>query len=223
MRKGYNGHTVQAVEGQISVCTESESYADNRELIALAQSGEGEAAMAATERLLEHNRGLVRTIVARFRDRGADMEDLMQMGTIGMLKAIRSFDLERGTCFSTYAVPLIFGEIRRYLRDEGPIKIGRYWKKLGSELTARKNRILSEEGREPHIGELARLCGVSPEEAAMAMDAMSPLVSLSDFVYGEEDGVLLQDTLADPEAGGEMERISDRIELTRAMAKMPDD
>jgi len=223
MREGYDGNTVQAPEGQINDSGGRQDYTFNRELIALAQSGEGEASERATERLLEANRGLVRRIVARFRDRGADLEDLMQIGTIGMLKAIRSFELERGTCFSTYAVPLIFGEIRRYLRDEGPMKVGRYYKKLGAELAAHKNRILSEEGREAHIGELAALCEVSPEEAAMALDAMSPMVSLSDYLYGEEDGVAVEDTLADPESSSDMERISDRIALGRAIDKMPPD
>ena len=223
MREGYNGNAPQTVEGQMIEVTGRSDYSVNRDLIALAQSGDGEEEMRATEQLLELNRGLLRNIVARFRDRGAEMEDLMQIGTIGMLKAIRSFDLERGTCFSTYAVPLIFGEIRRYLRDEGPIKIGRYYKKLGSELAAHKNRILSEEGREAHVGELAALCGVTPEEAAMALDAMSPMVSLSDFMYGEEDGVALEDVVADAESSNEMERISDRIALGRAMAKMPPD
>lgn len=222
MREGYNGNAVQVPEGQVSE-GERQEYAFNREWIALAQSGESEAAMEATERLLEANRGLLRKIVMRFRDRGAEIEDLMQIGTIGMLKAIRSFDLERGTCFSTYAVPLIFGEIRRYLRDEGPIKVGRYYKRLGAELAAHKNRILCEEGREAHVGELATLCGVSPEEAAMALDATAPMASLSDLVYGEEDGVAREDMLADPESMSEIERVSDRMTLDRAIRKMSPD
>ena len=95
-------------------------YGDNIELLRLARSSSEDDAMRATERLLELNQGLVRSVALRFRERGVDMEDLLQIGTIGMIKAIRSFDTERGTAFSTYAVPLIFGEIRRHLRDEGP-------------------------------------------------------------------------------------------------------
>lgn len=196
-------------------------YEDNNRLIYIARNGSEEDAMKATERLLEANRGLVRSIALRFRDRGVEFEDLMQIGTIGMLKAIRSFDLERGTSFSTYAVPLIFGEIRRHIRDEGPIKVGRYYKKLGAELMNAKNRILAEEGREARIDELARMSGVSPEEAAAAIDAISPVVSLSDNVYGE-DGTSIENTIADEETSYDMERLCDRIALGQAVSKMPE-
>ncbi len=195
-------------------------YDSNKGLIYIAQFGDEAASMAATEKLLEGNRGLVRSIALRFRDRGVEFEDLMQIGTIGMLKAIRSFDLERGTSFSTYAVPLIFGEIRRHMRDEGLIKVGRYYKKLGAELMNARNRILSEEGREARVEELAVLCSVSPEEAAAALDAISPVVSLSDNVYGEE-GTTLENTIPDEEASNEMERLCDSIALGQAVAKMP--
>ena len=157
----------------------------------------------------------------RFRERGMDMEDLMQIGTIGLLKAIRSFDLERGTCFSTYAVPMIFGEIRRALRDEGPVKVGRYYKKLGLDLMRAKNEIIGKEGREPHVRELAEIVGVSPEEAAMAIDAMSPPTSLSDLVYGDDDGAVLEDRLADPDSLEENKRFLDRMALREAIEKMP--
>ncbi len=195
-------------------------YESNRELIKTAQCGSEEEAMRATECLISQNTGLVRSIAARFRDRGVDFDDLMQIGTIGMIKAVRSFDLERGTTFSTYAVPLIFGEIRRHLRDEGLVKVGRYYKKLGAELMNVRNRILTDEGREAHIEELASECGVSAEEAAMAMDAISPVVSLSDNVYGE-DGTELANTIADDESTADMERLCDRIALGQAISKMP--
>ena len=199
---------------------EEYSYENNNELILEAQGSDEEESMRATEKLLEANRGLVRSIALRFRDRGVEFEDLMQIGTIGLIKAIRSFDLGRGTSFSTYAVPLIFGEIRRHLRDEGPIKVGRYYKRLGAVLMNERNRILSEEGREAHVSELAVLCGVSAEEAASAIDAISPVVSLSDQVFGE-DGVTLEAVLPDDEASSEMERLCDRIALGQAVAKMP--
>ena len=227
MRKGYDGNTVQTNTGTLTPCAaegeRSVDYSDNLRLVAIAQGGGGESeeAMAATERLLEANRGLLRKIVMRFQDRGVEVEDLMQIGTIGMIKAIRSFDSERGTCFSTYAVPLIFGEIRRHLRDEGPIKVGRYYKRLGAVIMNCKSRILAEEGRDAHVSELATLCGVSIEEAAMAMDAMSPIASLSDSVYGEDDGVELGATLADEESSTEAERIIDKIALSQTIAAMP--
>jgi len=195
-------------------------YGDNLLLIKEAQQEDEYISSSATEALIERNQGLIRSIALRFRDRGTDIDDLIQLGTIGMIKAIRSFDLSRGTCFSTYAVPLIFGEIRRHLRDEGPIKIGRYYKKLAATIMREKNRILAEEGREAHISELASICSVSAEEAAIALDSISPMVSLSDCVFGEDDGVVLEDTVADAEASCEMERILDKIALGQAVSRM---
>lgn len=197
-------------------------YSANRELICLIQSGSAEAADKALAELVELNRGLVRNIALRFRDRGVELEDLLQIGTIGIIKAARGFDTERGTNFSTYAVPLIFGEIRRHIRDEGTIKVGRFYKRLGALLLNEKNRIFAREGREAHISELAALCGVSAEEAAVALSATAPVLSLSDSVYGEDDNVELGDTIVDEETTGDMERIADRVALSEALAKMPE-
>ncbi|MBR2354361.1 MAG: sigma-70 family RNA polymerase sigma factor [Clostridia bacterium] len=197
-------------------------YEENLFLIEQTRQGSEREREEATAELIRRNTGLLRSIALRFCDRGVDFEDLLQIGTIGMIKAIRSFDLSRGTCFSTYAVPLIFGEIRRHMRDEGPIKVGRGYKRLGTALLNARNRILSEEGREASISELAALCEVSPEEAAMALDAMSPVVSLSDRAYGEEEGVEIGSLIPDEEASGEIERLSDRIALGQAIAKMPE-
>ncbi len=225
MRKGNDGNAFQTPER--ALMSEQKdiggAFAENRELIAVAQrdGGESEAAMAATSELVERNMGLVRKVASRFRDRGVETEDLLQIGTIGMIKAIRTFDAERGTCFSTYAVPLIFGEIRRHLRDEGPIKVGRYYKRIGAALMNEKNRIMTEEGREPHIGELARIVGVSCEEAAMAMDAMSPIASLSDSAYGDEDGAELEDTIADEDTSCEASRFIDSLALSQTVASLP--
>ena len=227
MRKGDYGNAVQAAERTMSseqgTETVKNGYSINTELIREAQreGGESEAAMRATSELLELNKGLLKKIVMRFRDRGVELDDLMQIGTIGMIKAIRSFDLERGTCFSTYAVPLIFGEIRRHIRDEGPIKVGRYYKRLGAELMNHKNRILAEEGREARVSELAMLCGVGAEEAAMALDALSPIASLSDSAYGDDEGVELEATIADEESSSESERIIDKIAISQAIEAMP--
>lgn len=194
----------------------------NRELLRMAQGSDEAAAMQATERLLEMNKGLIRSIAVRFRERGVDMEDIMQIGTIGMIKAIRSFDLERGTAFSTYAVPLIFGEIRRHMRDEGPIKIGRYYKKLGACLMNERSRILSEEGREAHIDELASLCGVSAEEAAVALEAISPVVSLSDKAFRSDDEGSAEIGAMISDGEDEMERLREKIALGEAISQMPE-
>lgn len=222
MQKGNYCDAVQTSEDQgISFSQrDTREYGNNRELIQLARSlNESEASMA-TEKLVISNQGLVRNIAMRFRDRGVDFDDLMQIGTIGLLKAIRSFDLERGTCFSTYAVPMIFGEIRRTLRDEGPIKVGRYYKKLGIDLMRARNEIINNQGREPHVRELAQLVGVSAEEAAMALDAMTPPTSLSDLLYGEDDGTVLEDTLADVDSLDENSRFFERMALKEAIEKM---
>lgn len=222
MQKGNNRNAVQVSEGEITESKSTGRYAEtNRNLILLAQSKEGEEAERASEELVLINRGLVRNIAMRFCDRGVDLEDLMQIGTIGLIKAIRSFDLERGTCFSTYAVPMIFGEIRRSLRDEGPLKVGRYYKKLAAELASAKKEIEQREGREPHLQELARAVGVEPEEAAMAIDSQRPIFSLSELVYGEDDGTELEDLLADEESLYANERLFDSIALREAIAKMP--
>ncbi len=198
------------------------NYENNRELLRIAQGENDLESMSATERLLEVNRGLIRSIAIKFRDRGVDIDDLMQIGTIGMIKAIRSFDLDRGTTFSTYAVPLIFGEIRRHIRDEGPIKIGRYYKKLGAAVMNARNKILIDEGREAHVDELAAICGVSSEEVAVAIDAISPIVSLSDKAYGtDEDGIEVGLTIADTSEESDMDKLSDKIALAEAISLMP--
>ena len=193
-------------------------YLRNRDLIIRAQSGDE----SATEILVVENTALVKSIALKFRDRGTEFEDLMQIGTIGMIKAIRSFDIDRGTAFSTYAVPLIVGEIRRHLRDDGLIRVSRSYKRTGIIIMREKNRIMTEEGREAGVAELAELSGVSVEEAAIAIDAVSPISSLSDTVYGE-DSKTLDAMIPDREAADEFDNLNDRIALTQAINKMPPD
>ncbi len=141
---------------------------------------------SAAERLIRLNMGLVNRIASRFRGRGTDMEDLVQIGTIGMLKAIRSFDLSRGTAFSTYAVPLIMGEIRKHLRDDGPLKISRTQKRLGAQLLREREERLRDTGHEPRIEELAGELGVSVQDAAAALECSSPVHSLSEIIAGDD-------------------------------------
>jgi len=195
-----------------------DKYAANRELLRLAQSADPEEAARATETLICNNMGLVRSVAIRFRDRGTETEDLIQIGTIGMIKAIRSFDLERDTTFSTYAVPLIIGEIRRHLRDDGLIKISRTQRKLGVDLMKARNRILTVDGREPTISELAALCQVSPEEAATALDAISPVSSLSEGIGDGDTSLTLESRIADTE--NDIEHLSDSIALGQAIGKL---
>ena len=199
---------------------ERERLARNYALITSAQSGDSEEAAKATETLLGENMGLVRTAAARFRDRGAEYEDLLQIGSMGMLRAIRTFDLSRGLAFSTFAVPLIVGEIRRHLRDDGMIRVSRGYKKLAADLMRTRREIAEREGREPAVEELAALCGVSREEAATALSAMSPVASLSDAVYEEDKGEL-GERITDDESANEPAILTDRLALREAIARMP--
>ena len=191
-------------------------FAQNIALITRAQGGD-EAAM---ERLVLDNMGLVRTVAVKFRDRGTEFEDLMQIGTMGMIKAIHSFDTSRGTAFSTYAVPLIVGEIRRHLRDDGLIRVSRGTRHTGVLLMRERARIATEEGREATVGELAALVGVSVEEAAMALEAMAPVASFSDNAYGD-DSPELGAVIPDRAEADEMARQVDRIALAQVIEQLP--
>ncbi len=148
------------------------------ELLTRARAGDA----AAEETLMRENMGLVKSVAARFLGRGAEFEDLCQLGSIGMLKAIRNFDTSYGTAFSTYAVPLIIGEIKRFLRDDGMIKVSRELRQKGAYLLRRKEEFTSEHGREPTVTELAEFCGCSVEEAVEGLDAGNAVLSFSEPV-----------------------------------------
>ena len=196
--------------------TSDPRFAQNIALITRAQSGD-EAAM---EKLVMDNMGLVRTVAVKFRDRGTEFEDLMQIGTMGMIKAIHSFDTSRGTAFSTYAVPLIVGEIRRHLRDDGLIRVSRGTRHTGMLLMRERARIATEEGREATVSELAEAVGVTVEDAAMALEAMSPVSSLSDNAFGE-DSPELGAVIPDRADADEMARQVDRIALAQVIEQLP--
>ena len=226
MQKGNNGSIVQVLEREViseASNAQGSEYSKNRSLIELAQNGGEEESMRATEEIILLNKGLVRTVCMRFCERGIEFEDLLQICTVGLIKAIRSFDLERGTAFSTYAVPMIFGEIRRTLRDDGLIKVGRYYKTLGIKLMRAKNELMMQYGEDVPLSKIAETVGVTLEEAAIALDAMATPVSLSDFAYGEEDGVALEDTIADKDSLEENKRFFDRLALRDAISKMNSD
>lgn len=191
-------------------------FAHNIALIERAQAGD-EAAM---ERLVVDNMGLVRSVAVKFRDRGTEFEDLMQIGTLGMIKAVHSFDCGRGTAFSTYAVPLIVGEIRRHLRDDGLIRVSRGTRHTGMLLMRERARIAAEEGRDATVGELAAAVGVSVEDAAIALEAMTPVSSLSDNAYGE-DSPELGAVIPDRDEADDMARRVDRIALGQVIETLP--
>ena len=195
------------------------TYDLNPELIERYRDGDE----LAGQRLVEINLPLVYSIAARFKERCDDMGDLVECGTIGLVKAFKTFDLSRGCAFSTYAVPLIFGEIRRTLRDEGIIKVGRSYKTLGVQLMRAKNELMMKYGEEVHISLIASTVGVSVEEAAIALDAMSTPISLSDFAYGEEDGTLIEDTVADLDSLEYNRKFFERMALREAISKLNED
>ena len=124
--------------------------------VLLRRVGEGDE--SAVDEIVSLNMGLVKNIAVRFRDRGVEFEDLVQIGVIGMIKAIRSYDFTYNTAFSTYAVPLIIGEIRRFLRDDGPIKVGRGIKKQGINVMKQREDIIKKQCRKPKVSELAEIC-----------------------------------------------------------------
>ncbi len=167
-------------------------------LIARSQSGD----KGAREVLIEKNLGLVHSIVRRFIGRGYDLEDLFQIGTIGLIKSIDKFDLELGVKFSTYAVPMITGEIRRFLRDDGPVKVSRTLKENAVKVKVSRQKLQGELGREPTISELSEGCGLSREDIVMAMEAGCEVESLYAAVY-QDDGseIYLVDKVVQGEHG----------------------
>ncbi len=177
----------------------------------------GEGDLSAEERLIEMNTGLVNGIAHRFRGRGTDFEDLVQIGTIGLLKAIRSFDITRGNAFSTYAVPLIIGEIRRFLRDDGVIKVSRIQKRTGAALMHAREKYIAEHGVEPRLADIAAAVGVTPEEAAEAIDSTSPVRSLSDVIG--EDGFALEDVIPSTDDG--LSKMLERVALSETIKTLP--
>ena len=199
---------------------ENTRQARHYQLLTQVQSGDEAASAAATEMLLCENMGLVRNAAARFRDRGCEYEDLLQIGTIGMLRAIRTFDLARGTAFSTFAVPLIVGEIRRHLRDDGMIRISRGYKKLAADLVKKRREITEGEGRDPSVEELALACGTTKEEAAVALATLNPITSLSECAFEEEKGEL-SERITDDESANEPAILNDRLALREAIGRMP--
>ena len=168
--------------------------------------------------LLKLNAGLVRSIALRHTGRGTDFEDLEALGNMGLLKAIRSFDTERGCAFSTYAVPLIFGEIRRFLRDDGPIKVSRVHKRTGAMLSAARESLAAEGITDPTLSELSSRAGITPEEAREAIEALTPPKSLGESTLGDEGGATLEEMLTD---AGENEAAFEKLALRAAIEKLP--
>lgn len=173
---------------------------ETKELLRLAQ----EKDQSAIDRLVMENQGLVGCVVKRFENRliNVEREDLFQIGMIGLMKAIERFDLSMDVCFSTYAVPLVMGEIRRFLRDDGAIKVSRSLKETGSRLRRLQDELEKQLGRAVSFEELQEHSGLPAETITLAMEAGAQIESLQSTVYsGDGKELLLEDQVADPGDG----------------------
>lgn len=186
------------------------SVADTPALLEEARRGDNDACA----RLIEENAGLIWSIVRRYYGRGTDPEDLYQLGCLGFLKAVRGFDPAFGCQFSTYAVPKIAGEIRRFLRDDGPVKVSRGQKEQALAIHRARNQLTAQLGREPTLSELAQVTGLTPEDIASADLATAAVASLQ--AESSETGLALEGMVASPE-----EDLVERVALRTAIDRLP--
>lgn len=183
------------------------------ELIAQAQAGD----KSASEALITENSGLIWSVARRFVGRGAELDDLYQLGCLGFIKAVDGFDLQFGTQFSTYAVPKIAGEIRRFLRDDGAVKVSRTIKEQAATIRSMRSQLAAALGREPTIGEISVQTGLTPEEIALAENATAATESI--HRQTTEDGFSLENVLTDTESE---ERLVEKITLRQAIDRLPE-
>ena len=183
------------------------------ELIARSQAGDE----SAGEALVTENSGLIWSVARRFIGRGVEADDLYQLGCLGFLKAVEGFDLAFGTQFSTYAVPKIAGEIRRFLRDDGAVKVSRSIKEQAATIKSVRNTLTQALGREPTIQEISHQTGFTPEEIALAENATACTESINRQTG--EDGFSLENILTDTESE---EKLVERISLRQAVDKLPE-
>ena len=183
------------------------------ELIAKCQAGDRESG----ELLVTENAGLIWSVARRFLGRGTEADDLYQLGCLGFLKAVEGFDMEFGTQFSTYAVPKIAGEIRRFLRDDGAIKVSRSIKEQAQVIRSMRNHLISALGRDPTVQEIARQTGFTPEEIALAEMATAATESIQEQMGS--DGFTLESVLTDTESE---DRLLEKMALRQAIDKLPE-
>ena len=183
------------------------------ELIARCQAGD----MDAKEIIISENSGLIWSVTKRFLGRGAEADDMYQLACLGFLKAVEGFDLDYGTQFSTYAVPKIAGEIRRYLRDDGAVKVSRGIKERAAAIKMARCTLSNQLGREPTISEISHKTGFTPDEIAFAESATANIESIHQ-VNGEE-GFTLENVLSDTQSE---EQLLEQISLKQAIEKLPE-
>ena len=178
--------------------------------IRAAQTGD----QTAMENLLQENTPLVWSVAKRFYGRGCEPEDLFQLGAIGLLKAIRAFDLQRPVELSTYAVPMIMGEIRRFLRDDGPVKVSRTLRERAAMLRQLQTRLESDTGQSPRLSDLCRESGLQPEEVLEALNAPRDTDSLDAALPGQER------TLGEMLPAGGEGRVVEGLALQEAISRL---
>ena len=170
-------------------------------------------------KLIEENNGLIWSIVKRFKDRGYELEDLYQIGTIGFIKSVKRFDTTFDVKLSTYAVPYILGEIKRFIRDDGIVKVSRSIKELVVKIKDIQNKYLSEEGKEISVLDLAKILKVSKEDITLALDSLNPTVSIFDNNYkDEEGGVTFLETLSSKL--DEAELVANRLSIKELISNL---
>lgn len=199
--------------------SEDYSYADHDQTIALiiqAQNGDKEA----REILIKSNIGLINSIVNKFLSRGYDRDDIFQIGSIGLIKAIDNFDTSFDVKFSTYAVPMIMGEIKRFLRDDGLIKVNRNLKNIYKKIYYLKEKFYNNHNREPTVEEISQEIGVDKEEIVMAMEACYTPDYLYDVIHHDDGNpVMLIDKIESEEK--DEEKILDKITLKEMISSLP--
>lgn len=188
------------------------SIADTPELLQAARDGDNDACT----RILEENAGLIWSVVRRYYGRGVEADDLYQLGCLGFLKAVRGFDDAYGTQFSTYAVPKIAGEIRRFLRDDGPVKVSRGVKERAAAIYTARARLTTELGREPTLSELAEDTGITVEDIAATETAAGPVASLQ---METAEGFTLESVLGED---GMEDNVVERVALRAAIDSLPE-
>ncbi|MFD2371837.1 RNA polymerase sporulation sigma factor SigF [Brevibacillus sp. GCM10020057] len=183
-----------------------------KELIAKSQTGDADA----RELLVNSNIRLVWSVVQRFINRGYEADDLFQIGCIGLLKAVDKFDLSYDVRFSTYAVPMIIGEIQRFLRDDGTVKVSRSLKETANKVRRAKDELYKQFGRAPTIAEVAEAVGITPEEVVFAQEASRAPSSIHETVF-ENDGdpITLIDQIADDGVNKWFEKIALKDAISR--------
>ena len=175
------------------------------------------------QKLIEHNKGLIWSIVKRFKDRGYEIEDLYQIAVIGFIKSIKKFDTSFEVRLTTYAVPYILGEIRRFIRDDGPIKVSRSIKELGIKALEVQKEYFRKNGREINIEELAKELKTPKEEVALALEAFTPIHSIDETAYkNDDDGeISILDKLSN--SIDEEMRITNRLSIEQVLNSLKDD